>query len=427
MAAPQRAKPIPLPRPLPPPGALGDVGSARHKAHRAVSPLPLPKPVAPPLRPRRRSSSPSPVAAGGRGRRTESPDPARRTVSARTATESASARPPLRSHSDAGVAGRRSRSAAGSATFGAPAARRPRARVGPVPARQSSLSGTQRRPKPRAGSGGAATSRSAASGNGLNSGRVRSLSTGARPREGGAKRRSATPSPPPPLSGARATPRCTPGGGRHRASSPPTAGQRRTPLAKCFASSLPLPPRSAGKSWTVVLDLDQTLINAHAPDDRVIQRPGLQPFLETLGELGAERVLWTASNEAQVRFVLRRLGAAGHMFEHVVSWDTKGWTPFRGRTSPLVKDLTKLRRPLSSCLLVDNDPEVTRSHPHNAIVVEDFGDGEGEFCDSEDRELDELRELMIRLCQDGGQTSVPAFVRSNCFWSSSCKAWLVGN
>eukprot|EP01062_Namystynia_karyoxenos_P073125 TRINITY_DN69972_c0_g1_i1.p1 TRINITY_DN69972_c0_g1~~TRINITY_DN69972_c0_g1_i1.p1 ORF type:complete len:597 (+),score=124.42 TRINITY_DN69972_c0_g1_i1:92-1792(+) len=441
--------------PPPPPTAAALFSGADVKAaakgagrvHQDMTPLSLPQ--APPKGPGRRRC-PS-ASAGGEQRRPKRPpeDGARRTGSARnrrgapasadrqlghSAGGSASFPAPQRGHAGPRRAGN---ALASVASRGAPAHPQPPGQRRPLTHRPPATSAPG---QPSARGSGAATNRQRSVPGGLRSHSVdrrqpEAASGGAGATGGAARRgllepvksrrRSATPSPPPPApmdgpppaGGAvqvrDARPGKTPGGGRRRAASPPAAGR---PRANRFIPVLPLPPRAPDRTWTAVLDLDQTLVNAHGADDAVITRPGMQKLLETLGRLRAERVLWTASNEAQVRFVLRRLGAAGKMLEHVVTWDTKGWQHFpAGGSTTYNKDLAKLDRPMHSTLLLDNDPLVVRPHLHNALVVDDFGDGHGRGCRPDDNVLPAVGAFLEEMCAAHPEgLDIPAHLQAHC-------------
>eukprot|EP00756_Hemistasia_phaeocysticola_P036424 Hpha_TRINITY_DN16641_c2_g2::TRINITY_DN16641_c2_g2_i3::g.178380::m.178380 len=446
---PPEQRPLPLPRQKREDGTgAGTVPPA--PAHRlpgplGVTPLPLPKPG------RRRAGSP--VEAAGGGRSVEgSPEGGARKVTPNGGGPAV--RIAARSHSDPRrvprLAGQGGGAGRGTGTYHAPrvGGRRVGLHTG---AGAAPHSGTQRRPLTQravptttlastrsisSGTGGTASARLTP---GAGTARLRSNSSGAvgagGRRQSGprtAKRRSATPPPMPVLaedeeevavaqaptpaveSSARNRP---PGGSRRRASSPPAAGRKRVPWGNRFIAALPLPPRHTGKKWTVVLDLDQTLVNAHG-DDVVVQRPGLLAMLERLGDMGAERVLWTASNEAQVKFVLRRIGASGQLFEYVVSWDTLGWTR-PGIDVSYYKDLAKLRRPLATTILVDNDVRMVRVSANNSLVVPDFGDGWGHYCSPKDQTLPHLTEFLAHFCETRAgdhNANVHSFLRAHAVW-----------
>ena len=158
----------------------------------------------------------------------------------------------------------------------------------------------------------------------------------------------------------------------------------------------------------------QTLVNAHNPDDTVVPRPEMLETLEAIGTCNAERIMWTASNEAQAKFVLRAIPGFAVHFDYVVTWDTKGW----GDRRDYVKDIMKLGRSPSTTLACDNDHIVLRPHVSSGIVVDDYGDLEGgdikEGCDVMER----LRTFVFALSKMRPEIDVPSFVRSHGDWLS---------
>ena len=136
--------------------------------------------------------------------------------------------------------------------------------------------------------------------------------------------------------------------------------------------------------------------------------------LDTIGLAGAERILWTASNEAQAKFVLKKVDGFANHFDYIVTWDTKGW----GDRRDYVKDIQRLNRCPSSTLGVDNDHIVMRPHVHSALVVEDYGDLEGgsipEYCSVMRR----LTPFVVQLSRMRPEVDVPSFVRAHGEWVS---------
>eukprot|EP01063_Lacrimia_lanifica_P018456 TRINITY_DN2535_c0_g1_i1.p2 TRINITY_DN2535_c0_g1~~TRINITY_DN2535_c0_g1_i1.p2 ORF type:complete len:673 (+),score=237.80 TRINITY_DN2535_c0_g1_i1:88-2106(+) len=189
----------------------------------------------------------------------------------------------------------------------------------------------------------------------------------------------------------------------------------RTPKPKpvsIFPATLPLPPRPSKYKITVVFDLDQTLVNAHNVDDTIVPRPDMLACLEEIGACGAERIMWTASNEAQARFVLKKLPGLAALFDYIVTWDTHGW----GDRRDYVKDILVLGRPATSALVIDNDHLVVRPHVNNALIVDDYGDLKGgnipDVCDVMAR----LTMFVQCLTAMRPEIDVPAFIKAHGDW-----------
>eukprot|EP01060_Flectonema_neradi_P003213 TRINITY_DN1205_c0_g1_i2.p1 TRINITY_DN1205_c0_g1~~TRINITY_DN1205_c0_g1_i2.p1 ORF type:complete len:569 (+),score=110.28 TRINITY_DN1205_c0_g1_i2:195-1709(+) len=197
-----------------------------------------------------------------------------------------------------------------------------------------------------------------------------------------------------------------------------TQSQPRKPKSHkpTFIASLPLPPRNGRYQSTVVFDLDQTLVNAHSEDDTVIPRPGILESLEAISKCGCERVMWTASNEAQAKFVIKKIPGLGMCFDYIVTWDTLGW----GKRRDYVKDILKLKRSIRDSIVIDNDSLVVRPHIQNAIVVEDFGDLRGGSIQEQDSTMADTAAFIQHLSSQK-EMDVPGFVRSYADWTGGKK------
>eukprot|EP01064_Diplonema_japonicum_P024535 TRINITY_DN3511_c5_g1_i1.p1 TRINITY_DN3511_c5_g1~~TRINITY_DN3511_c5_g1_i1.p1 ORF type:complete len:550 (+),score=130.79 TRINITY_DN3511_c5_g1_i1:31-1680(+) len=191
-----------------------------------------------------------------------------------------------------------------------------------------------------------------------------------------------------------------------------TQNQPKRKKQPIFVAALPLPPKAAKHAFTLVLDLDQTLVNAHNVDDTVVPRPFMLEALDEFGHCKAERVLWTASNEAQAKFVLKKSPGMAQHFDYIVTWDTLGW----GNRRDYVKDIVKLRRSTSSTLVVDNDHMVVRPHIHSALVVEDYGDLQGGSIRHDDMVMLQVAKFVKEMSMMRPEIDVPSFVRTNGSW-----------
>jgi len=152
----------------------------------------------------------------------------------------------------------------------------------------------------------------------------------------------------------------------------------------------PQDPDTSGKKC-LVLDLDETLVHSSFkpvpnPDYiipvtiegtthrvYVVKRPGVDLFLERLGEL-YEIVVFTASLSKYADPLLDMLDVS-HVIKARLFRDS--CSCFQGN---YVKDLALLGRELKDVIIVDNSPASYLFHPENAIGVSTFID------DTEDRE-----------------------------------------
>ena len=126
---------------------------------------------------------------------------------------------------------------------------------------------------------------------------------------------------------------------------------------------------SKGK-YTIVFDLDETLVSNRMPGFRpAIRRPHLESLLRGL-KGKAEVVLWTASIESVGKPVLRQIDPNNEYFSSAV-YRNPAW--FQERlTVPHTKDLRLLGRDLSRTVIIENNPFSVRLNKSNAIMVPDF-------------------------------------------------------
>jgi len=158
-----------------------------------------------------------------------------------------------------------------------------------------------------------------------------------------------------------------------------------------------LPPAEATGRYTVVLDLDETVI--YARDGPLEVRPHFDAFLAALDGC-CEVIVWTAGRRDYAKAVIRNIDRR-NVIAHCVYRHEKWFRP-----SDYTKDLTMLGRPLDKVLIVENTPDCVRNNPNNGIIVRDFeGGGGGGVCDDT---LQPLATLVQTLC--GGGRSVPEFL-----------------
>ncbi|KZV93693.1 NLI interacting factor [Exidia glandulosa HHB12029] len=188
------------------------------------------------------------------------------------------------------------------------------------------------------------------------------------------------------------------------------------PLTTYVQDGEPLPllptisPHHAGRKC-LVLDLDETLVHSSFKVNYVIpvliehqlhnvyvvKRPGVDQFLEKMGEL-YEVVVFTASLSMYADPVLDKLDihkAVTHRLFREHCYNHKG---------VYVKDLSQLGRPIEGTIILDNSPASYIFHPNNAVPVSSW------FSDPHDTELtdmcpflDDLRAVEdVRGVLDGG-------------------------
>jgi len=139
------------------------------------------------------------------------------------------------------------------------------------------------------------------------------------------------------------------------------------------------------KKYTLVLDLDETLIHFEEKDDGTSQfliRPYAQQFLNAVSEY-YELVIFTAALKDYADYVLDRLDTDG-----IISYRLyRQHTNLCGNVYQ--KDLSRLGRDLSKTLIVDNNAENFQLQPDNGIYIKSWYD------DPDDSALLHLAPLLI--------------------------------
>eukprot|EP00755_Sulcionema_specki_P005789 Sspe_Gene.33732::Locus_16445_Transcript_1_2_Confidence_0.750_Length_904::g.33732::m.33732/K15731/CTDSP; carboxy-terminal domain RNA polymerase II polypeptide A small phosphatase len=116
--------------------------------------------------------------------------------------------------------------------------------------------------------------------------------------------------------------------------------------------------------YTVVLDLDETLVYARAGPVR--QRPGCQQLMRALAN-SVEAVLWTAGEKNYAMNAVRQIDNVGAI-KHTIARDSRWYTGDRS----CVKDLRMLGRDLNKSILIENTPDCIRNNTENSILLPDF-------------------------------------------------------
>eukprot|EP01062_Namystynia_karyoxenos_P069795 TRINITY_DN65250_c0_g1_i1.p1 TRINITY_DN65250_c0_g1~~TRINITY_DN65250_c0_g1_i1.p1 ORF type:complete len:472 (+),score=111.13 TRINITY_DN65250_c0_g1_i1:92-1417(+) len=182
----------------------------------------------------------------------------------------------------------------------------------------------------------------------------------------------------------------------------PPGRQRRASMVSAPGRHM-LPPQAAqdaGK-YTIVLDLDETLI--YARDGPLYARPGVSEFLTFLGER-CEGVAWTAGVRPYAQAVLRNIDHAGNV-KHCIYRHAKWFSGGAGYT----KDLKLLGRDLDRTLIVENTPDCIRHYPHNSILLADYERNELN-ADTQDETIPLLHRIISDLVSS--RQTVPQFVRT---------------
>ena len=102
------------------------------------------------------------------------------------------------------------------------------------------------------------------------------------------------------------------------------------------------------KGYTLVLDLDETLVHYNPSRKSYLIRPGCLEFLEELS-LIYEIVIFTASVSKLANLILNKLDPQGNRIRHRLFREHCLRTDYAA-----IKDLSKLGRPLERTIIIDN-------------------------------------------------------------------------
>lgn len=148
---------------------------------------------------------------------------------------------------------------------------------------------------------------------------------------------------------------------------------------------LPAPPK--GIEYTLVLDLDETLIHYRDDEEYYLVRPGVNKFLQELSPL-YDIVLFTASVKKYADWIVDHIDPHRYISHRLY----RRHTVFKD--AMYIKDLSTLGRDLRKTLIIDNLYESFLSQPDNGILVKSWYD------DMEDTELLTLLPFLRGLVED---------------------------
>ena len=149
------------------------------------------------------------------------------------------------------------------------------------------------------------------------------------------------------------------------------------------------------KKFTLVLDLDETLINFQINkknnDEGTLKlRPNLYKFLDSLKNF-YEIILFTEASEAYAQLLINAIEENNKYFEYKFY---RQHTVIIGNN--FIKDLTRLGRPLNSIVIIDNSPQNFKLQKANGIHIKSFFGEE----DDEDNTLIDLMTILIRIAKE---------------------------
>lgn len=139
--------------------------------------------------------------------------------------------------------------------------------------------------------------------------------------------------------------------------------RRKPTMTHCEDRLVAPPPAGADKRYTVVLDLDETVV--YARDGPLYARAYLRELLQSLKD-HFEVIVWTAGEREYAKSILEEINE-DHIIQHLI-YRHKTWFTHDDYT----KDLKKLGRDIDYVIIVENTPDCVRANPQNGIIVKDF-------------------------------------------------------
>ena len=154
----------------------------------------------------------------------------------------------------------------------------------------------------------------------------------------------------------------------------------------------------SNKPYTLVLDLDETLVNfkiKSSKEGTLRARPFLFGFLEEMGHY-YELIVWTSATEAYANTLIDAIEFEKTYFDYVF---------FREHAiiigDDFVKDLTRIGRGLDRIIIVDDMPQNFRLQRQNGITIKPFlGD------DVNDMTLYDLLPILKHIAEEGNDVRV---------------------
>ena len=147
------------------------------------------------------------------------------------------------------------------------------------------------------------------------------------------------------------------------------------------------------KSYTLILDLNETIVNFQRTNfsQGILRlRPFLLEFLEEISNY-YEIILFTISTEFFAKPIIKAIEENKKFFDFVFY---REYAIIVG--NDFVKDLTRIGRPLDSTIIVDNIPQNFRLQKENGIYIKPF------FAqDPNDMTLVDLMNILINIAKSG--------------------------
>jgi len=148
-----------------------------------------------------------------------------------------------------------------------------------------------------------------------------------------------------------------------------------------------LPPSTDPDQFTLVLDLDETLVHYFEQNGMGNYgiRPGMFEFLQKMNSFGYELVIFTAATQDYADWVIDQIDPDRLVHHRLYRQHALPWGPL------FAKDLSRLGRDLDRTLIIDNVQENFMMQPNNGIFISTWYD------DPQDTALYELIPLLEEL------------------------------
>ena len=156
----------------------------------------------------------------------------------------------------------------------------------------------------------------------------------------------------------------------------------------------PFLPKKSNKKYTLVLDLDETLIHFkpnpnNDSSGKIMIRPFLYDFLRSIKKY-YELIIFTAATEDYANPIINAIEKEEKFFEYRL---------YRIHTTIIdndfVKDLSKLGRDLNRTIIVDNMKQNYKNQPENGITIRPFWGK-----DVEDTALIDLLDILKKIAEN---------------------------
>ena len=145
-----------------------------------------------------------------------------------------------------------------------------------------------------------------------------------------------------------------------------------------------LPPKTCSRKFTLIVDLDETLIHYDKEKKLFYVRPYTRHFLRVLS-VHYEIVLFTAAMKDYTDYIVEKVDSEKKISHRLY----REHTTLIG--SNIVKDLSKVGRDLSKTAIIDNNPVSFQLQPHNGIYVRTWR------SDPNDKALLRLSNILVDL------------------------------